>query len=190
MNSNAPHSVSGSSPTNACTYVCKYVNQKCSAAILTPEMSLRNSLHTGDKARGWVYSSTWIPYTLDILLSQVPYPQIPYPWIPYQPRIPYHGNQRYLTPPPERTWDQGPGWDLVQKMTSSHCEQKNISFLQLLLWVVKIKLPKIMSHCNTNFCIYFQLALISTWNQCHGQRKCHIVQENLRPVIRTVYESL
>ena len=102
--------------------------------------------------------------------------------LPWEPEIPY--------PSPERTWDQGPGWDLVQKMTSSHCEQKHISFLQLLLWVVKIKLPKIMSHCNTNFCICFQLALISTWNQCHGQRKCHIVQENLRPVIRTVYESL
>ena len=105
MNSNAPHSVSGSSPTNACTYVYKYVNQKCSAAILTSEMNLMNPLHAGDKARGWVYPSPLIPYTLDTLTFQIPYPQIPYPWIPYPPGIPYHGNQRYPNPPPP----MGPG---------------------------------------------------------------------------------
>ena len=46
-------------PTNACGYmVCKYVDRKCSAAMLVvkrsagvaPEVNLRNSLHAGKKA--------------------------------------------------------------------------------------------------------------------------------------------
>ena len=45
--------------TNACGHICRYVDQKGSAAMLTsiqsagvaPEVNLRNSLHTGDKAR-------------------------------------------------------------------------------------------------------------------------------------------
>ena len=44
--------------TNACGHVCRYVDRKSSAAMLTsiqsagvaPEVNLRNSLHAGDKA--------------------------------------------------------------------------------------------------------------------------------------------
>ena len=44
--------------TNACRHICRYMDRKGSAAMLTsiqsagviPEVNLRNSLHTGDKA--------------------------------------------------------------------------------------------------------------------------------------------
>ena len=47
--------------TNACRHVCRYVDQKGSAVMLTfiqsagvaPEVNLRNSLQAGDKARKW-----------------------------------------------------------------------------------------------------------------------------------------
>ena len=47
--------------TNACRHVCRYIDRKSSAAMLTsiqlagvaPEVNLRNSLHTGDKAHKW-----------------------------------------------------------------------------------------------------------------------------------------
>ena len=54
----AARSAPGSSPTNACVCICKYVDQNDSAAMMaakksagvTPDMNLRNTLHTGNKA--------------------------------------------------------------------------------------------------------------------------------------------
>ena len=52
------HGFKPQTSTNACRHVCRYVDQKGSAAMLTsiqsagvtPEVNLRNSLHAGDKA--------------------------------------------------------------------------------------------------------------------------------------------
>ena len=51
------HGFEPQTSTNACGHVCRYVDQKGSAAMLTPiqsagvapEVNLRNSLHAGDK---------------------------------------------------------------------------------------------------------------------------------------------
>ena len=97
MNSDFPRLVPGSSPANACTYMCcKYVDQKGCYP------------NTGGESKEFIAHRSQseemgIPSPLDTLhprYSTFPdtLPKIPYPWIAYPPRIPYHGNQRYPTP--------------------------------------------------------------------------------------------